>query len=419
VVIGFVVAGARLAAQAPAYDLTAVRNQFTNNLGVYTLGLTVQIEQRGRSLLSYQSGLVNAQTKLGIASCTKWLSGAVVLILAERGYFDLDDRIGNFLPALDSAGKGAPTIRQCFAMSSGFYLNLPNYEVDKTLTLAQSVDLIIANTPIVYPPGTQLAYDGDGMQIVGRICEIVTGKAWATLADEVLFTPLGMSDSTYDFFELNPAIAAGVRSTSTDYMKFLRMLLSNGLAPDGTVVMSTRSVEIFFQNQTQDLPEYYSPWPDIDYDVYGNRGDYGMGSWILAQPAPGAPVEEVTSPGAFGSLPWIDRRRGVIGVAFTFTAGGSVAHQNTLRALTYLRAEIDVKGLPDVGEPGSLVLSRASGIAGNGATGGFLRLDWSGGGVLEASSDLQTWTALPLVSTPFVERLDRLPSARSFYRVRY
>ena len=69
------------------------------------------------------------------------------------------------------------------------------YEIDRTLTLEESVNLIAAHVPIVFPPGTQLAYEGAGMQIIGRICEVVTGKSWHTLAAGLLFQPLGMTES--------------------------------------------------------------------------------------------------------------------------------------------------------------------------------------------------------------------------------
>lgn len=407
--------GYRAPAQMPPYDFTAVRDQFANHLDLYGIGgVCVTVEMRGTRLFAYRSGSIGETTKLGIASCSKWYSGAIVLILAERGYFQLDDRVGRYLPQLDAVGKGDPTIRQCFAMTSGFYLTNPDYETDKTLTLEESVDLIIANTPIVFPPGTQLAYEGDAMQIVGRICEIVTGKSWTTLATELLFAPLGMTASSYDFFDRNPAIAGGVRSTAADYMKFLRMVLRNGVAPDGTVVMSGRSVQVFFENQTWGLPEYASPWPPSAYNVYGNRGDYGMGSWILAQPAESAPVEEVCSPGAFSSFPWVDRKRGLTGMIFTFklntTPGFSATQDNNLHALALLRAEIDAQGLPPSDAPGPLTISSA----GN----GFVRLDWTGGGLLELSDDLVTWRGFPLVGSPFADSTRGAPASRAFYRLR-
>jgi hypothetical protein len=252
------------------------------------------------------------------------------------------------------------------------------------------------------------------MQIVGRICELVTDKSWTTLASELLFGPLGMASASYDFFDSNPAIAGGVRCTANDYLKFLRMLLRNGIAPDGTIVMSSRSVEVFFRNQTWGLPEYASPWPTSPYTPYGQRADYGLGSWILAQPSENAPVEEVCSPGAFGSFPWVDRKRGVCGMIFTLkpsTAPGfSATQSNNLHVLALLRTELDAKGLPAPAPDGPITVTPAAN--------GYLRLDWSGGGLLETSTDLVNWSAWPLVSSPFAENPAQLGSPRGFYRLR-
>ncbi len=396
---------------AQTYDFSAATAQFQNNLSLYGGRVIAIIEQGDRGeIFRYQAGLIWPNTKAGIASCTKWLSGAVVLICAEHGYFGLDDRIGQYLPIFDTYGKGDITIRQCFAMKSGLYLNSPEYEIDRTLTLAQSVDLIAQNTPIIFPPGTQLAYDGDGMQIVGRICEVVTGKSWAALAQEVLFGPLGMTTADYLYFDLNPAIAGGARCSAEDYLKFLRMLMNNGLSTSGTPVMSSRSVQEFFTNQTLALPEYYSPWPVAFYPPYFQRPDYGMGSWIFSQHPTTGVVEEVGSPGAFGSFPWVDRKRALRGIIFMFqaTASSSAAHANSLRVLSLVRTEIDAKGLPPLPPPSAFALSRI---------GDFLKLDWQGG-ALETSPDLQTWTPLPWASGPFLEQLKPAPATRLFYRLR-
>lgn len=106
------------------------------------------------------------------------------------------------------------------------------------------------------------------MQTVGRICEVVTGKPWATLARELLFDPLEMTSADYLFFDLNPGIAGGARCSATDYLKFLRMVSNNGQGANGRVVLSSRSVQEFFTNQTFGLPEYYSPAQDSDYYAY-------------------------------------------------------------------------------------------------------------------------------------------------------
>lgn len=391
------------------YDFSAATSHLDANLAVYNNRVLVIVEHETMGeIFRYRSGLISQDTKLPIASASKWLSAAIVLSCAEKGLFHMDDRVGAYLPIFDAYGKGDITIRQCFSMKSGLSLGDPDYELDSSLTLAQSVNLIAANTPIVFPPGTMFDYEGDGMQAVGRICEVVTGKDWRTLAREVLFDPLDMPGADYDTFGLNPAVAGGVRCSAAEYLKFLHMILRNGLADNGNVILSSRSVQEFFTNQTYGLPEYYSPAQDSAFYAYGERPDYGTGSWVMAQnPASGA-VEEVASPGAFGTFPWVDRKRHLRGILFMFGVG-STAWKSTVELQSILRTEIDLKGLPAADPPGQVTASRVP---------GYLKLTWSGGGVLETTADFQTWVPLPWASTPFLESLDHPPGLRMFYRVR-
>ncbi|MCC6231657.1 MAG: beta-lactamase family protein, partial [Verrucomicrobiales bacterium] len=296
------------AVSPPAYDFTEATQLMASNLTHYgSAGVVALVEQQGRSILRYANAegppliRLREDSVVAVASCTKWFSGAIVLALAERGYFALDDPLARYLPAFEVPTKRHITLRQCFAMTSGLSLRDPDYELDRTLTLAQSVDLIASNTPVVFPPGTMLDYEGDGMQVVGRIAEITTGRDWRELAREVLFEPLGMTTASYDVFGLNPAIAGGARCSATDYLKFLRMILRHGVTPEGRVVLSSRATQTFFTNQPAGLPERFTPGPESPFNPYGVRADYGMGSWIMADNPVSGVVEEVASPGAFGS----------------------------------------------------------------------------------------------------------------------
>ncbi len=398
------------------YDFSPVTGLLQSNLNLYGTNVVMLLYQRDTPIYSFQAGTLATNTRRGIASASKWLSGAIVLSLAERGYFQLNDPIKRYLPAFtnfvsNGYNKGDITIRQCFAMTSGLYdVTNASYDTDPSFTLAQSVDLIATNIPVVFAPGTQLAYDGDGMQIVGRICEIVTGKDWRTLATNVLFQPLGMTNSDYNFFGLNnPGIAGGARSSVEDYQKFLQMVLNNGALPDGRAFLSSRAVQEFFVNQTLGLPEYYSPWPPSTLFAYNQRPDYGMGSWALAQNPTNGVVEEVSSPGAFGTWPWVDRRRNLRGVIFMFGANGfSTTVYNNLRILNAVRAAVDAVPVTPPPPANALNISRSS---------DYVKVDWTGSAQLATSLDLQSWTTLPWATSPFFEFLPGTSTNRLFYRL--
>jgi CubicO group peptidase (beta-lactamase class C family) len=226
-------------------------------------------------------------------------------------------------------------------MKSGLYETVYDFETAPLLTLEQAANLIAANTPLVFPPGSQLAYEGDGMEVVGRIAEVVTGSDWRTLAEQELAAPLGLDSLDYLLLPVNPGIPGGARATPADYQEFLRMVLRGGRGGDGWAYLAPASAREWLTNQTWGLPEYASTWPPYPYP-YGERPDYGHGAWILAQQPAAGRVEEVGSPGVFGTFPWVDVRRGVRGiVAMDAPDGFAGSVYVDLVLLDTLRAAID------------------------------------------------------------------------------
>jgi hypothetical protein len=71
---------------AQTYDFAAVTEQFQANLDAYGGRVVAIVEQTDRGeIFRFEAGAITQDTKLGVASCSKWLSGAIVLACAERG----------------------------------------------------------------------------------------------------------------------------------------------------------------------------------------------------------------------------------------------------------------------------------------------------------------------------------------------
>jgi hypothetical protein len=118
-------------------------------------------------------------------------------------------------------------------------------------------------------------------------------------------------------------------------------------------------------------------------------------------------VEEIASPGAYGTFPWVDVKRRLRGIIAMYAFPGfSVTQLNDLRVIEALRAEIDRVGVP--AQPGTLTIE---------PMGGFFQLRWATG-VLETSDDLISWTTLPGARSPFHEAPAKLGVPRRFYRER-
>jgi CubicO group peptidase (beta-lactamase class C family) len=309
-----------------AYDFSRLDQLILDSLPAFGDSVVVMIKQGDSLIYHNRKGNLDSTTKIGIASASKWISGAVILRLAEKNLIKLDDSLGKYLPDFTTHGKGHITIREAFAMTSGLYGGR-NFEINPLMTLQRSVDSIAVGTPMAFPAGTRFAYGGSGMQVVGRIAEIVTGKPWQQVAREEILDPCNMPNTTYDDFGLNPAIAGGIRTTAQEYLRFQAMVMGNGLY-QGRRVLSPESIGEMFKDQTGNAPVHYSPFPD-DLSAYpdGKPPQYGSGCWtMVTNPATGL-EDEIASPGYYGSFPWADRCRNIHGMILVYNPGeGRRAH---------------------------------------------------------------------------------------------
>lgn len=53
------------------------------------------------------------KSKIAIASCSKWLSAALIMTFVDEGKLSLEDSVGKFLPIMTANGKGNIEIWQC------------------------------------------------------------------------------------------------------------------------------------------------------------------------------------------------------------------------------------------------------------------------------------------------------------------
>lgn len=349
--IGLLLAGPTLAQTVvdppDAYDFSAVTTLLNEQLDAFDDNVVVLLERDGHEIYRYEYTFTS-DTKIGIASATKLISGSVVLALRDAGVFGLDENVGRpqWVPEMAAAGKDF-TIRQGFVMSSGLHSQVP-YEWLPLYTLEGSVAQIVANTPREYLPGTAVLYDGAGMQTVGLVAQRATGVDWRTLASVYLLGSCGMANTSYTRFSPNPAVAGGIETSPADYMKLLRAISNGGFCGDRQV-LSPAAIEELFTDQNGGKPILGTPFPPNNpwYPYGAPTVTYGFGAWVLAQHPVTGEIEEILSPGAWGTSPWVDRRRGLAGIVFTNVPAGSQSALNpTLELFQRVRQIVD-----DVDDP--------------------------------------------------------------------
>lgn len=298
------------------YDFAAVDRFIDAHVGAYSNQVIVLVSQNGKLIYKKGVGLDEHTTK-PIASATKWLSGAVMMSLVDEGKLSLSDSIGKYLPIFTVHQKGSITIRQLFAHTAGFGGDSPQkYEYQRRITLAEAVDSIAVYTPLIARPGTEFDYGSAGMQIGGRIAEIVSGKKWQELFNERIAQPCGMT-AEYGSAR-NPIIAGGVHTTASDYLRFLEMLVNHGNY-NGRRVLSENAIDTMLSDQTENAKITGTPYPNNPFSTTPQRPiRYGVGNWLDVFDMD-AKIVECSSPGLFGTHPWLDSKHKVAGIVFTQT----------------------------------------------------------------------------------------------------
>jgi CubicO group peptidase (beta-lactamase class C family) len=264
----------------------------------------------------------DADTKQRIASCSKWLSAALVMSFVDEGKLSLDDSIGKYLPVMTQNNKGKITVWQCLSHLTGIkQTGLGENEQDedkkgnklRNLKGAQWASMnaamdSIARFPMEGEPGKTFHYGNAGLQIAAAIVEKISGKKFETLFRERIAKPCEMEHTDFGNGKV-PLAAGGAWSTTNDYMHFLEMILNKGLY-GGKRVISEKSIAAMQVNYAKDAHVVYSP------AQAGNWG-YGFGEWIMNKTIT-ENSSAVSSPGLFGSFPWVDNEKKYCAMLFTF-----------------------------------------------------------------------------------------------------
>ncbi|HKX79979.1 MAG TPA: serine hydrolase domain-containing protein [Novosphingobium sp.] len=192
----------------------------------------------------------------------------------------------------------------------------------------------MAEVPLVYDPGTKWSYS-PGLDILGRVIEVVSGKTFDGFLRERLFDPLGMTSTFFRvpenekgrlvsnfavvaealvpidegensiFLEApaSPFGGSGLVCSPRDYDRFLRMLANYGTL-HGTRVMSERAVRIGTSNL---LPA------GVDKSaMQGAGGEFGAGGRV----GMGGEAGIYGWGGAAGTLGMVDMRNGLTSSLF-------------------------------------------------------------------------------------------------------
>lgn len=205
-----------------------------------TFNGTVLVAQKGKILLQKGYGYKNAAQKLlndsntifQVGSITKQFTAAVILRLQEQQQLSLQDKLSNYFPELSFANK--VTIEQLLSHTSGIFNYTSNADFMKTEAVKpasqEKMLALFKDKPLEFEPGTQFNYSNSGYILLGYIIEKVTRKPYYQVVHDMIFTPLHMDHTGFDF--------AGLQSPdkATGYF-----VLTNTASTPATIVDSSAS----------------------------------------------------------------------------------------------------------------------------------------------------------------------------------
>jgi len=303
-----------------------------------------------------------------IASMTKAITAAAAMQLVEQGKLSLDAPIGRVLPDLASPqvlegfdAGGEPmlrparnpiTLRHLMTHTAGFCYNMWNGDMvqylEKTgLPAVTTCKNDALKTPLMTDPGTRWEY-GINIDFVGKAVEAVSGKRLDAYLRDHLFTPLGMTDTSFKIsesqrkrlvamhsreadgslapipFELEqePEFhmgGGGLYSTAGDYIKFTQMILNKGRG-NGNQVLKPETVAMMGQNHIGELTMTRMTsavaFATNDVDLYPDMAKkWGLTFLITTeQTSEGRSPGSLAWAGLANTYYWIDPARDVTGV---------------------------------------------------------------------------------------------------------
>ena len=336
---------------------------------------------------------IELDTIFRIYSMTKPVTSVALMMLYERGKFQLTDPVGKYIPAFAKtrvlSGYGflgkelveqdpPMTVQHLLThtagLSYGFFYDTPIDEMyrdsifrSETASLEEKI-LGMAELPLRRQPGTAWNYS-IATDVCGYLLQVLADMPFEDFLQQEIFDPLGMVDTQFNvpaekahrfaklyqyrpvdgsfrefagapnipFHDFSkpasaPSGGGGLVSTISDYWQFARMLLNRGES-NGVRILGRKTLEFMTMNHLRSelLPI------DIGGNTIGGRG-FGLGFDVVIDPPQTGVLNSTGTYGWSGAAAtnfWVDPHEQIVGIIMTQLMDNLLSFQADFRALTY------------------------------------------------------------------------------------
>jgi CubicO group peptidase (beta-lactamase class C family) len=207
--------------QAPSLLSNRIDVYLTSAVEAYKFNGVALVAKGGTVLLHKGYGWKNVTTKspndtstrFPILSITKSFTALVLLHLQEQGKLSLKDPLSKYFPDIPEADK--IKLEHLLTHSSGLFNYTDNISESDTALVGHPVSRQLVldqfiSKPLTFKPGKEFSYNNSGYYLAGLIIEKVTGKPYEQVVRELVFQPLKMNSSGFDYLGLpNESKAVG------------------------------------------------------------------------------------------------------------------------------------------------------------------------------------------------------------------
>ena len=328
-----------------------------------------------------------------IYSMTKPITSIALMMLYERGKFQLIEPVSRYIPAygktrvLSEYGYMGPklvpqnppmTIQHLLThtagLSYGFHYDTPIDDMyrnsifrSETASLEEKA-IGMAELPLRFQPGSAWHYS-IATDVCGYLVQLLADMPFEDYLEEYIFQPLDMADTAFHvpadklnrfakLYQHNiqdrsfhpyegaphipwhdysqpasaPSGGGGLVSTITDYWQFANMLLNDGELGDARII-GRKTQEFMTLNHIKPalLPLA------IGDNVIGGRG-FGLGFDVVMDPAQTGVTNSLGNYGWSGAAAtnfWVDPQEQLVGIIMTQLMDNMLLFQQDFRALTY------------------------------------------------------------------------------------
>jgi CubicO group peptidase (beta-lactamase class C family) len=303
---------------------------------------------------------MRTDTIFRLASVTKPVTCAAVMILVDEGRLALIDPVEKFLPEFKGLRVNPCGTRggyNCELVAASRPINILDLMTHTSgladgaggrgappNTLAERVSGA-SRASLIFEPGTAWNYSNLGIAALGRIVEVIAGQPFDRFLHDRIFQPLAMPDTFFfvpsdkakrvasvyryesDGLKLVampepkfPAPEGGLFSTAADMARFHQMLLNKGTL-NGRRILSAAAVEEMTASHTGTIKAGFAPGVghgfgfEVVRETLGTFRYNSIGSFVKG--------------GAYRTYGWVDPAKDLVGIIFMqrTNGGGDVADE--------------------------------------------------------------------------------------------